>query len=162
LGLALLLPAARATSRREVCDCNGKSRQCVFDAELHRHTGNGFRCLNCNDNTDGPRCERCKDGFYRQRERDRCLPCNCHTKGSVRRRGCPERSMLSEISQTEKDKYQILSLRSGTTAITKPHKRINKKKKSRIRDAWLTQSEEHATLDPGVMSLNPMLGVEIT
>ncbi|XP_064450284.1 laminin subunit gamma-2 isoform X6 [Mirounga angustirostris] len=83
LCLALLLPAAAATSRREVCDCNGKSRQCVFDPELHRQTGIGFRCLNCNDHTDGPHCERCQHGFYRQRERDRCLPCSCHTKGSL-------------------------------------------------------------------------------
>ncbi|XP_006887813.1 PREDICTED: laminin subunit gamma-2 [Elephantulus edwardii] len=79
----LLLPAARTTSRREVCDCNGKSRQCIFEKELHRQTGNGFRCLNCNDNTDGVHCEKCKEGFYRQRERDRCLPCNCNSKGSL-------------------------------------------------------------------------------
>ncbi|XP_004396930.1 PREDICTED: laminin subunit gamma-2 [Odobenus rosmarus divergens] len=83
LCLVLLLPAAPATSRREVCDCNGKSRQCVFDPELHRQTGSGFRCLNCNDHTDGPHCERCQHGFYRQRERDRCLPCSCHAKGSL-------------------------------------------------------------------------------
>ncbi|KAK7825243.1 hypothetical protein U0070_009732 [Myodes glareolus] len=63
-----------------VCDCNGKSRQCIFDQELHRQTGNGFRCLNCDDNTAGAHCERCREGFYRQRERDRCLPCNCHSK----------------------------------------------------------------------------------
>ncbi|KAK1329286.1 LOW QUALITY PROTEIN: hypothetical protein QTO34_011467 [Cnephaeus nilssonii] len=66
-----------------VCDCNGKSQQCVFDRELHRQTGHGFRCLNCNDNTGGIHCERCKEGFYRQRERDRCLPCNCNSKGSL-------------------------------------------------------------------------------
>ncbi|XP_058395887.1 laminin subunit gamma-2 [Diceros bicornis minor] len=83
LCFSLLLPAARATSRREVCDCNGKSRQCIFDQELQRQTGNGFRCLNCNDNTDGIHCERCRAGFYRQRERDRCLPCNCNSKGSL-------------------------------------------------------------------------------
>nr|XP_008519980.1 PREDICTED: laminin subunit gamma-2 [Equus przewalskii] len=83
LCFSLLLPAARATSGREVCDCNGKSRQCIFDQELHKQTGNGFRCLNCNDNTDGIHCERCKAGFYRQRERDRCLPCNCNSKGSL-------------------------------------------------------------------------------
>ncbi|KAM9212714.1 laminin subunit gamma-2 [Dugong dugon] len=83
LCFSLLLPAAWATSRREVCDCNGKSRQCIFDQELYRQTGNGFRCLNCNDNTDGIHCERCKEGFYRQRERDRCLPCNCNSKGSL-------------------------------------------------------------------------------
>ncbi|XP_007935855.1 laminin subunit gamma-2 [Orycteropus afer afer] len=83
LCFSLLLPAAWATSRREVCNCNGKSRQCIFDQELHRQTGNGFRCLNCNDNTDGIHCERCKEGFYRQTERDRCLPCNCNSKGSL-------------------------------------------------------------------------------
>ncbi|XP_006143943.1 laminin subunit gamma-2 isoform X1 [Tupaia chinensis] len=83
LGLSLLLPAARATSRREVCDCNGKSRQCIFDQELHRRTGHGFRCLNCEDNTAGLHCERCQEGFYRHRERDRCLPCNCNSKGSI-------------------------------------------------------------------------------
>nr|Q8HZI9.1 RecName: Full=Laminin subunit gamma-2; AltName: Full=Epiligrin subunit gamma; AltName: Full=Kalinin subunit gamma; AltName: Full=Laminin-5 subunit gamma; AltName: Full=Nicein subunit gamma; Flags: Precursor [Equus caballus]AAM03454.1 laminin 5 gamma 2 subunit [Equus caballus] len=83
LCLALLLPAARASSGSQVCDCNGKSRQCIFDQELHKQTGNGFRCLNCNDNTDGIHCERCKAGFYRQRERDRCLPCNCNSKGSL-------------------------------------------------------------------------------
>ncbi|XP_036297904.1 laminin subunit gamma-2 [Pipistrellus kuhlii] len=79
----LLLPAARATFGREVCDCNGKSQQCVFDWELHRQTGHGYRCLNCKDNTGGIHCERCKEGFYRQRERDRCLPCNCNPKGSL-------------------------------------------------------------------------------
>ncbi|XP_077013314.1 laminin subunit gamma-2 [Tamandua tetradactyla] len=83
LCFALLLPTARATSRREVCDCSGKSRQCIFEHELHRQTGNGFRCLNCSDNTDGTHCERCKEGFYRQRERDRCLPCNCNSRGSL-------------------------------------------------------------------------------
>uniref|UniRef100_A0A8D2CU09 Laminin subunit gamma-2 n=1 Tax=Sciurus vulgaris TaxID=55149 RepID=A0A8D2CU09_SCIVU len=83
LCVSLLLPAARATSRREVCDCNGKSRQCIFEQELQRQTGNGFRCLNCNDNTDGVHCERCKEGFYRLRDRDRCLPCNCNPKGSL-------------------------------------------------------------------------------
>ncbi|KAM5239301.1 laminin subunit gamma-2 [Ctenodactylus gundi] len=79
----LLLPAARAASGRAVCDCNGKSQQCVFDQELHRRTGNGFRCLNCKDHTGGPHCERCREGFYRHESRDRCLPCNCHSKGSL-------------------------------------------------------------------------------
>ncbi|XP_073903384.1 laminin subunit gamma-2 [Castor canadensis] len=83
LCVALLLPAGRATSGREVCDCNGKSNQCIFEQELHRQTGNGFRCLNCKDNTEGIRCERCREGFYRHRDRDRCLPCNCHSKGSL-------------------------------------------------------------------------------
>ena len=34
--------------------------------------------------------------------------------------------------------------------------------KTNFRGSWLAQSEEHATLDLGVMGLSPTLGVEIT
>uniref|UniRef100_A0A8C3HQN1 Laminin subunit gamma 2 n=1 Tax=Chrysemys picta bellii TaxID=8478 RepID=A0A8C3HQN1_CHRPI len=57
-----------------VCDCNGKSSQCIFDRDLLRETGNGYRCLNCIDNTDGVHCERCKEEFYHQRDGESCLP----------------------------------------------------------------------------------------
>ncbi|NXG63635.1 LAMC2 protein, partial [Hemiprocne comata] len=65
------------------CDCHGMSRQCIFDWHLLRDTGNGYRCLNCLGNTAGPRCERCRDGFFRRREEDCCLPCRCHPQGSL-------------------------------------------------------------------------------
>uniref|UniRef100_A0A670HPN4 Laminin subunit gamma 2 n=1 Tax=Podarcis muralis TaxID=64176 RepID=A0A670HPN4_PODMU len=64
------------------CHCNGKSRQCMFDMELLRRTGNGYRCLNCAENTEGNNCERCKEGFYRQEPRGRCVSCSCNPKGS--------------------------------------------------------------------------------
>ncbi|XP_062437141.1 laminin subunit gamma-2 isoform X3 [Rhea pennata] len=85
LSASLLLPAALSTSWREgeVCDCNGMSRQCIFDWQLLRETGNGYRCLNCLGNTEGPRCERCKEGYFRQREEDCCLPCHCHPQGAL-------------------------------------------------------------------------------
>ncbi|XP_055963971.1 laminin subunit gamma-2 [Sorex fumeus] len=66
-----------------VCECNGKSRQCVFDVELQRQTGDGLRCVNCADNTDGRRCERCRDGFHRPQDHERCRPCACHAKGAL-------------------------------------------------------------------------------
>uniref|UniRef100_A0A8D0GBE9 Laminin subunit gamma 2 n=1 Tax=Sphenodon punctatus TaxID=8508 RepID=A0A8D0GBE9_SPHPU len=66
-----------------VCDCNGYSRQCLFDLELLRQTGNGYRCLNCKDNRDGVHCERCKEGFFHQHHGDRCLPCYCNPQGSL-------------------------------------------------------------------------------
>ncbi|XP_041276582.1 laminin subunit gamma-2 [Onychostruthus taczanowskii] len=78
---ASLLPSAR--SRGEVCDCNGMSRQCVFDWQLLRETGNGYRCLGCLGNTEGTRCERCKEGFSRRRGERCCLPCLCHPWGSL-------------------------------------------------------------------------------
>ncbi|NXD87511.1 LAMC2 protein, partial [Halcyon senegalensis] len=65
------------------CNCNGMSRQCIFDWHLLRETGNGFRCLSCLGNTEGTHCERCKDGFFRQRDEDCCLPCRCHPRGSL-------------------------------------------------------------------------------
>uniref|UniRef100_A0A8C2UHU5 Laminin subunit gamma 2 n=1 Tax=Coturnix japonica TaxID=93934 RepID=A0A8C2UHU5_COTJA len=65
------------------CDCNGMSRQCVFDWQLLMETGNGYRCLGCMGNTAGVHCERCKDGYYRQWDGDCCLPCHCHPHGSL-------------------------------------------------------------------------------
>uniref|UniRef100_A0A8C3HRA0 Laminin subunit gamma 2 n=1 Tax=Chrysemys picta bellii TaxID=8478 RepID=A0A8C3HRA0_CHRPI len=71
------------SSALSVCDCNGKSSQCIFDRDLLRETGNGYRCLNCIDNTDGVHCERCKEEFYHQRDGESCLPCNCNPRGSL-------------------------------------------------------------------------------
>ncbi|NWZ38494.1 LAMC2 protein, partial [Brachypodius atriceps] len=65
------------------CDCNGMSRQCIFDWQLLRDTGDGFRCLGCLGNTEGTRCERCKDGFFRRQGERCCLPCLCHPWGSL-------------------------------------------------------------------------------
>ncbi|XP_052656708.1 laminin subunit gamma-2 [Harpia harpyja] len=81
--MASLLPAALSANRGEVCDCNGMSRQCVFDWHLLKETGNGYRCLGCLGNTEGVHCERCKEGFFRQWEEDCCLPCRCHPQGAL-------------------------------------------------------------------------------
>ncbi|XP_012876743.1 PREDICTED: laminin subunit gamma-3 [Dipodomys ordii] len=45
------------------------------------------RCLRCLHNTTGPRCERCREGFYGSalalRPADKCTPCSCHPGGSA-------------------------------------------------------------------------------
>ncbi|XP_030062521.1 laminin subunit gamma-2 [Microcaecilia unicolor] len=70
-------------SQREECYCNGKATTCTYDKRLQALTRNGFRCFNCHDNTAGVHCERCKEGYHRLRDGDRCLPCNCSPRGSL-------------------------------------------------------------------------------
>ncbi|XP_060887535.1 laminin subunit alpha-3 isoform X1 [Labrus mixtus] len=50
------------------CDCNGLSDQC------DEQTGD---CVNCQSNTSGGRCERCKDGFYGNAANRTCRECPC-------------------------------------------------------------------------------------
>ncbi|XP_026553187.1 laminin subunit alpha-5 isoform X1 [Pseudonaja textilis] len=53
------------------CDCNGHSDQCL--------PGSGT-CLNCQHNTEGNHCERCKDGFVGNsslEEHLQCIGCPC-------------------------------------------------------------------------------------
>nr|XP_026490200.1 basement membrane-specific heparan sulfate proteoglycan core protein isoform X1 [Vanessa tameamea] len=63
-----------------LCDCNGHSTMC------HPETG---VCYDCADNTAGPNCEFCKDGFQ-QDQNNNCVPidntprpfiCNCDPRG---------------------------------------------------------------------------------
>lgn len=56
------------------CECNGRSRYCLRDAW-------GLRCVDCQGNTEGRRCERCKDGFYQQEAGPSCTPCRCNPAG---------------------------------------------------------------------------------
>ncbi|OCT85097.1 laminin subunit gamma-2 [Xenopus laevis] len=82
LTFMLVLTVLTETSGMEVCNCNGRSQQCVFDPDLLAQTGSGFRCINCNGGTDGPHCERCMAGYYPQ-PGGTCRPCLCHTVGSL-------------------------------------------------------------------------------
>ncbi|KAM9349467.1 laminin subunit gamma-2 [Symphorus nematophorus] len=58
------------------CDCNGRSRYCLRDAW-------GLHCVDCQGNTEGRHCERCKAGFYLQGAGLSCTPCSCNPTGSV-------------------------------------------------------------------------------
>ncbi|XP_044075483.1 laminin subunit gamma-2 [Siniperca chuatsi] len=58
------------------CDCNGRSRYCLRDAQ-------GLHCVDCQGNTEGRHCERCKDGFYLEGAGLSCAPCLCNPTGSV-------------------------------------------------------------------------------
>ncbi|GAB1600789.1 laminin subunit gamma-1-like [Argonauta hians] len=65
------------------CNCNGKSRECIFNQTLFDLTGHGGYCINCRDNTDGPACDQCKVNHFLKQPQHMCMPCNCNPTGSV-------------------------------------------------------------------------------
>ncbi|XP_017936271.1 netrin-4 [Manacus vitellinus] len=72
------------------CKCNGHADACHFDMDAWLASGNrsGGVCDNCQHNTEGQHCQRCKLGFYRDLRKpfsapDACKPCSCHPLGSA-------------------------------------------------------------------------------
>ncbi|XP_076967790.1 netrin-4 isoform X2 [Tamandua tetradactyla] len=72
------------------CKCNGHADACHFDADVWEASGNrsGGVCKDCQHNTEGQHCQRCKLGFYRDLRRpfsapDACKVCSCHPVGSA-------------------------------------------------------------------------------
>ncbi|CAN9502851.1 unnamed protein product [Ophioblennius macclurei] len=58
------------------CECNGRSQYCLPDSF-------GLHCLDCQGNTEGRHCERCKDGFFLKEAAQSCTACNCNLTGSI-------------------------------------------------------------------------------
>ncbi|XP_033019248.1 netrin-4 isoform X2 [Lacerta agilis] len=72
------------------CKCNGHSDSCHFDMDtwLASRNQSGGVCDNCQHNTEGQHCQRCKPGYYRDLRRpfsapDACKLCSCHPVGSA-------------------------------------------------------------------------------
>lgn len=64
------------------CNCNLHARQCRFNMELFKLSGDksGGVCFKCRHNTDGRNCHYCREGFYRD-----------PTKSITHRRACKGR-----------------------------------------------------------------------
>ncbi|XP_064363379.1 laminin subunit alpha-3 isoform X2 [Dromaius novaehollandiae] len=56
------------TGRCVPCNCNGNSNRC--------QDGSG-KCINCQYNTAGEKCERCKDGYFGDATQSSCRTCPC-------------------------------------------------------------------------------------
>ncbi|XP_065098165.1 netrin-4 [Paramisgurnus dabryanus] len=72
------------------CDCNGHAESCHFSQRVWLSTGgsSGGICDNCQHNTVGRRCQRCRPGFHRHPARPlnsphACTRCWCDPVGSV-------------------------------------------------------------------------------
>uniref|UniRef100_A0A670XWB0 Netrin-4 n=1 Tax=Pseudonaja textilis TaxID=8673 RepID=A0A670XWB0_PSETE len=72
------------------CRCHHHADSCHFDQRVWLASGkkSGGICDNCKHNTEGFRCQRCKPGFYRDKDKsmtspDICKPCSCHPVGSL-------------------------------------------------------------------------------
>ncbi|KAH0519646.1 Netrin-4 [Microtus ochrogaster] len=61
------------------CKCNGHADTCHFDSQVWEASGNrsGGVCTNCQHNTEGQHCQRCKPGFYRDLRRPFSAPDAC-------------------------------------------------------------------------------------
>uniref|UniRef100_A0A8C3LTW5 Laminin subunit beta 3 n=1 Tax=Chrysolophus pictus TaxID=9089 RepID=A0A8C3LTW5_CHRPC len=72
------------------CNCNGHSASCHFDPEVFHASGgvSGGVCDDCQHNTEGNNCERCKTNYFRNQRQDlthpeACQPCECDPDGTV-------------------------------------------------------------------------------
>ncbi|KAJ8261358.1 hypothetical protein COCON_G00170810 [Conger conger] len=98
-------PWARATADSanecRVCNCSGRTEECVFDSEQYRSTGkdpclpcncsvlgsSSLQCGNdgvchCRQSVTGEKCDKCQPGFHSLGPAG-CRPCECHPAGSV-------------------------------------------------------------------------------
>ena len=64
------------------CKCNGHADTCHFDMDAWLASGNrsGGICDNCQHNTEGQHCQRCKPGFYRDLKKPFSAPDACKRK----------------------------------------------------------------------------------
>ncbi|KAI8440127.1 hypothetical protein MSG28_001532 [Choristoneura fumiferana] len=84
-------PAVGKTSNAcKKCTCNNHATTCHFDPAVYNKTGkiSGGVCDNCQHNTMGINCERCKPKFYKDPNLDIqnseiCKPCDCDPQGTT-------------------------------------------------------------------------------
>uniref|UniRef100_A0A8C6GKJ4 Laminin subunit gamma-1 n=1 Tax=Mus spicilegus TaxID=10103 RepID=A0A8C6GKJ4_MUSSI len=102
---------AESASECLPCDCNGRSQECYFDSELYRSTGHGGHCTNCRDNTDGAKCERCRENFFRLGNTEACSPCHCSPVGHA---PAILRAAQTSVMLKQEDAFAKTTLKAST------------------------------------------------
>ncbi|XP_053308878.1 laminin subunit alpha-5 isoform X2 [Spea bombifrons] len=78
----------------EPCNCNGHAHDCYYDADVDQRRASmnrqgqylgGGVCVDCQHNTDGVNCERCRLGYYKSPDHPTdspytCQRCNCESE----------------------------------------------------------------------------------
>ncbi|CAB4038180.1 Hypothetical predicted protein, partial [Paramuricea clavata] len=77
------------------CECNGHADKCNFDRAVWEASGqtSGGVCIDCQHNTIGTKCEKCKPLHYQDpnlliSDPNVCKPCDCDPVGAVGRGEC--------------------------------------------------------------------------
>lgn len=75
----------RGNSGPLTCKCNGHSKRCENTETLI-----GVLCVDCMHNTAGKQCDKCKNEYYKNKDKniwdaDACKECKCATYGSAGR-----------------------------------------------------------------------------
>ncbi|NXD26373.1 LAMB4 protein, partial [Spelaeornis formosus] len=81
------------------CNCNGHSSRCHFDLAVYQASGgvSGGVCEDCQDNTTGQHCDKCRPSFYQDplkviSDPRACLPCDCDPEGTLQEGVCESRT----------------------------------------------------------------------
>ncbi|KJH49213.1 laminin EGF-like protein [Dictyocaulus viviparus] len=72
------------------CDKSGSQDDGICEGEEDPERGLVAGKCYCKSNVDGPRCDRCKNGFWNLQSSnpDGCVPCHCHLLGTFNNEGC--------------------------------------------------------------------------
>ncbi|XP_058046208.1 laminin subunit beta-4 isoform X2 [Ahaetulla prasina] len=81
------------------CECNGHSESCHFDMAVYlaNNRTSGGVCEDCQHNTMGQHCGRCKPFFYQDPQKamadlQACIPCDCDPEGTLQNGLCQDHS----------------------------------------------------------------------
>uniref|UniRef100_A0A1I7WMT3 Laminin EGF-like domain-containing protein n=1 Tax=Heterorhabditis bacteriophora TaxID=37862 RepID=A0A1I7WMT3_HETBA len=76
------------------CDKAGSQNDGICEGEEDSERGLVAGKCYCKPNIDGPRCDRCKNGFWNLEASnpDGCIPCTCHLLGTYNNEGCDKRT----------------------------------------------------------------------
>ncbi|CAH8873777.1 unnamed protein product [Trichobilharzia szidati] len=96
-------PWARGTSESanecKPCQCGNHTNQCVFSVKAFKRSGGktGGVCVACQHHTEGPNCDQCITGYYRDLKlpignEQACRECRCHPIGSVPNQHCDRKT----------------------------------------------------------------------